>query len=218
MRSFRIARAVCAAAALSVPALTTAVVIGGSGTAGATTPPPPAKGTIKCNLIAGKVTFNPPLTLNGTASDTKEVATVAAKEKKCTATPPPTPVSGKVHTTITTLKPSGKANACAGLLTSRAVTLNVHWVMPTGVAPIANSKVHFSGYKIGTNSAGDEGFILPQPGGTASVKGSYPGTNGGATTHAKAYTNETATQLAASCGSPTGLASVTIASGQSVQQ
>jgi hypothetical protein len=74
--------------------------------------------------------------------------------------------------------------------------------------------VNFSGFDPVVNASGDLGFSVPNSGGTASVTGSYSRSDGGASSTAKAFTNETAGQIASQC--TTGLASLTIASGNSL--
>lgn len=199
------------AGAMAVPTLGATAVIGlaGGGPAGATTTPPPAKGTVHCSTVTGKITFVPPLTLNGTSTVTQSVAKVRASATGCTASAGNSPSIGSVAAKIVTNKPSGNANSCTNLATPRPLKLRITWTNPVPVAP---SVVKFSNYKVVTNKAGDAGFSLPGTNGTAGVTGSYADGNAGATSHATVYSNETEAQIAAACSS-TGLATLKIKSG-----
>jgi hypothetical protein len=210
-----VARRLCGlgvAAALALPAGIVAVNLGASAPAGATTPPA-AKGGITCSAVRGKITFHPPLTLNGTQSVTRDVAKVHATLSKCKATIGPSPTSGTVSTKIVTKNPSGKANSCTGLATTRAITLAIAWQRTPAIAP---SVVSFSSDKIVSNAKGDEGFKLPGSPGTASVHGSYAGHDHGAKAHAVVYSNKTASQLAAAC--TTGMSSLKLTSGSATSK
>lgn len=169
-----------------------------------------AKGSVTCTGISGKIKFDPPLTLSGGSSVTKAVAKVKATLTGCTSSKGDSPSIGMVTTKIVTKNPNGKANACTGLETPRPVSLTIQWTNPKAVAP---STVSFSSYAIGSNSAGDEGFVLPGSGGTVSITGSYKGKNGGASSTAAVYSNKTASSLASACTSPNGLGKLKLTGG-----
>ncbi len=195
------------AAALAVP--TGALVSVGMGAAaGATVAPPAAKGAVTCSALAGKITFNPPLTLSGSPTVKKDVAKIRVAASACKATKGTSPKSGTVSGRIVTRDASGDANACTGLEKSRAFTLTIAWNRTPAVEP---SVVSFSSDAIASNQKGDEGFTLPGKGGKASVAGSYAGPDHGATSSAAAYSNDTAGQLASACG--TGLSQLKLVSG-----
>ncbi|MFZ0170921.1 MAG: hypothetical protein WAL04_04475 [Acidimicrobiales bacterium] len=68
--------------------------------------------------------------------------------------------------------------------------------------------VTFSGHRIVTNSAGDVGFVFPNSGGTASVTGSFAGSDHGAGSSASSYTDMTEKGVLSTCRS-SGLPSLT---------
>jgi hypothetical protein len=158
--------------------------------------------------VIGKVTFTPPLTLAGNANS--EVTKTRTTSTGCTVSKGTPPTKGVSTSTITKTTTNNTANSCTGLATSVPVTEHVVW---THTPLIANSTVKFSGLMPATSASGDEGFTLPNTGGTASVTGSYPGADMGKTSTATVFTNMTATQIATACQSATGVASLTIASG-----
>lgn len=168
---------------------------------------PPAPGTITCTQITGKITFTPPLTLAGNANS--EVTKTTTTSTHCTVSTGTAPTKGVTHSTITKTSTNNTANSCTGLATSVPVTEHVVW---THTPLIANTTVKFSGLMQATEPvSGDAGFTLPNTGGTASVTGSYPGTDHGKTSTATVYTNKTASQIATACA--TGVASLTIDAG-----
>lgn len=169
---------------------------------------PPAPGTNTCTHITGKITFTPPLTLSGNANS--EVTKTRTTSTGCTVSTGKAPTRGVTTSTITKTTTNNTANSCTGLETSVPVTEHTVW---THTPAIANSTVKFSGLMTATSTSGDAGFTLPNTGGTASVTGSYPGTDHGKTSTATVYTNMTAAQIATLCTSATGVASLTIASG-----
>lgn len=159
-------------------------------------------GTVSCSNVAGTIKFTPPL--SNTMQTVKTVINV--KETNCTTTGGGLkPKSGTAAATQTTANDS-----CAGLANGSATpeNLKVKWAPGTKIKP---TTVNFSGFDAATNGAGDEGFSLPNSGGTASATGSYIGSDNGATSTAQAFTNKTAAQIGAMCN--TGIASLTIASG-----
>jgi hypothetical protein len=89
------------------------------------------------------------------------------------------------------------------------VKVNVHWT-PSTVDP---TTVSFTGYAPSTAAGQGSGFVFPNPGGKASVQGSFPGSNGGANSIAYAFTTAGESQLLGSCQSPAGLSSLVISSG-----
>jgi len=159
-------------------------------------------GKVKCSKITGSITFNPPLTLSGTST---ENTTVKITVKGCSVTGGTVkPKTGTVNKDIST---ATSKNACTSLGNSQPETLTVNWAPGSKIAPTTAS---FSGYAVATNGAGDEGFSLPNSGGTGSTVGSYAQASG---VSAAAYSNQTSNQLAAACSAPGGLASLKITSG-----
>jgi hypothetical protein len=162
-----------------------------------------AIGAITCTGITGALTFSPPLTTKGAAA---ESTAINLKASGCTTagSTGPAVTAGTGSATI-----SSATSSCTGLLTPRALTINITW-SPSTIRP---SVLTFSGYSAAMNSAGDEGFTLPTSGGTAKVTGSFAGSDLGATSTAQTFSNQTGTQLLASCGSSAGLASLQVTSG-----
>jgi len=186
-----------AAGALALPLVT--VVALGSTTAGASSRTgTTGTGTVSCTKIKGTITFKPPLTNTGTAT---ENTTVKITVSGCTGGTPK-PKKGSVKEDIST---ATSTNSCLSLNNSSPETLNVKW----SPASIAGTTTSFSGYMAGSNMAGDEGFVLPNSGGTGTATGSYP--TGSAT--ASAYSNETESQITAACGTTAGLKKLKVTSG-----
>ena len=187
-------------AALVVPISLVSVL--GAGAASAKGSPIAQPGKVTCTKITGSITFNPPLTLNGTSA---ENTTVKITVKGCSVSGGGVkPKKGTVNKDIST--PSS-TNACTSLGNSQPESLTVNWAPGSKILPTTAS---FSGYAVATNGAGDEGFTLPDSGGTGSTAGSYAQASG---VTAAAYSNETSNQLAAACAAPGGLASLKIVSG-----
>jgi hypothetical protein len=190
---------VLTASALALPLTLVAVLNVGAGVASAKGAPINQPGTVSCSEISGTITFNPPLTLTGSST---ENAKVDITVKKCSVSGGTVkPKKGVVDEPLAT-----GTNNCASLENSMAETLTIDWAPASKINPTTAS---FSGYTTGTNSKQDEGFILPNSGGTGSAVGSYAQASG---VTAAAYTNETETQLTAAC-SGAGISSLKITSG-----
>ena len=164
-------------------------------------------GTLTCSKIAGSVTFNPPLkgtTVNGnsetqtyklTATGCKTSGSNISKVTKGS-------VTQTIHTTDT---------SCHGLIAGSTTGYNftAKW---TSTPAAANSAIAFSG-DTPTVVSGKAGFKLPNTGGTSAVTGSFPGSNGGTTSHAEGITSQTAAQLIAPCSTSAGLKTIKITKG-----
>jgi len=161
-----------------------------------------ATGTVTCSNVSGTITFNPPLSNSGTSPET---TTISLNASGCTQTGSNAQVtSGTATATI-----PGSTNACTSLLTSKPVAVGVAWTPSSVHATVAT----FSGYAVVMNSAGDIGFGLPASGGTASVAGSFAGSDNGSASKATTYSALTSTQLLAECGAATGMSTLAITSG-----
>jgi hypothetical protein len=172
------------------------------GAASAKGSPVAQPGKVTCNKISGTISFSPPLTLTGTAT---ENTTVKITVKGCSVSGGTVkPKKGTVNKDIST---ATSTNGCTSLGNSMPETLTVDWAPASKIAPTTAS---FSGYAVATNGKGDEGFSLPNSGGTGSTIGSYAQSSG---VTATAYSSETSSQLASACSSPGGLASLKITSG-----
>jgi hypothetical protein len=100
-------------------------------------------------------------------------------------------------------------NACSGLVSSKSLSPSFAWI-PKSVHSTAAS---FSGFSFLKNSAGEEGFTLPNTGGTASARGSFAGKDHGKRSVVTLYTNLTIAKFKTACESKAGLASYKIVSG-----
>ena len=95
------------------------------------------------------------------------------------------------------------------LLNPQLIAVDVTW-SPASVHP---SSTRISGYSIGVSPTGGGGFTLPNKGGTTTVTGSFAGTDHGASSSSAIYSDESAGQLIAACGSSGGLTSIAVSSG-----
>jgi hypothetical protein len=148
--------------ALALP-IGTVAVLQGTAIAGKVT----GTGNPTCNF-GGTLTFNPPLTQNGTAGVKKEVTTVNANLTGCTGGTPAAPASVVAVKPIKTKTPKGQNGAtCAGFAgnaSSVTVKVKINW---SGEKP---SKFNIAGLTPGVNGFGEVGFS-----GSFSVAGSYAG-------------------------------------------
>jgi hypothetical protein len=159
-------------------------------------------GTVSCTKITGTITFSPPLTLTGTSP---ENTTIDMKVGGCTDTGGGVaPKKGTVSKDIST---ASSTNGCTSLSNSQPETLTVTWAPASKISPTTAA---FSGYAVSTNAKGDEGFSLPNSGGTGAATGSYAEASG---VTATAYSSESSSALATACESSGGLKSLKIASG-----
>ncbi len=175
----------------------------GSSPSPTSAPATTATGSVTCHNISGALAFSPPLTTKGTSPESTAITLTAAG---CTT-------KGSNVSRVT--KGTGSAtltsstNSCTGLLTSRALTIDISWT-PSTIRPTV---LTFSGYGGASGTSGDEGFTLPDAGGTAKVMGSFAGADHGSGSTAATFSGQTATELLASCGSSTGLTSIEVTSG-----
>jgi hypothetical protein len=158
-----------------------------------------ATGTISCKLT-GTATFSPPLQKGGASAETR---TFSVQASDCTTSG--SDVSYVAGGTITGTTHMA-TNKCVSGLTSvtGGVTATITW-SPSSIQPTVAT---FSGSAIGTNGAGEAGFVLPNPGGTASVTGSFAGSDNGAATTASLYTTMTESQILSTCDASSGLSSL----------
>lgn len=168
-----------------------------------------AAGTLKCSKSNGSITFTPALTTSGNANS--EVTAIKLTLTGCVASNGHNPTKGVLTSTITTTTTDNSANSCTQLAVSKASTSKIKWTI---TPVIANTTLMFSGFTSANNAAGDAGYTEPNVGGTASVTGSYPGTNGGATSTGSLYTNQTSAQILTTCGSTGGVASLAVTTGK----
>jgi hypothetical protein len=189
-----------ATGALVLPLSAVALV---GGTASAAKSHSSTVGTITCTGIKGSITFTPPLVNGGTKTETKQTVKITVSKCKAASGTPTVPKKGKVSSNLA----SGTGtNSCASLTGGgppSPETLVVKWSNGLGT-----STSSYSGYDIATNGAGDEGFSLPNSGGTGTTTGSYASSS----STAQAFSNQNATQLGAECGGK-GIAKLTLKTG-----
>ena len=167
--------------AIALPFGTIAGFTSGSAFAGKV----PGSGTTTCSF-GGTISFNPPLTQNGTAGVKKEVTTVNASLGTCSGGTPAAPASTVAVKPIKTKTPKGQNGATCSGFTSNASTVvvkvKINW---SGEKP---SKFNISGLSVAFNTSGEAGFT-----GNFPVSGSYAGTGSLAVYLTNASTNEIAT-------------------------
>ena len=170
---------------IGMPLAVMSTVIG-VGAAWATT----GTGTYSCSKVTGSITFKPALTNAGGKAETTTVATTASTCSG-TANPKVTKVTGKA-----TIKTS--TNACSNLKNPQTVTMT----MTNTPAVSPKSVLHATSGEIVT--ATKITFTL-----TGTVSGSYVSSSASGS----GVLTQTPTAVAKSCASKTGLAKVTIKSG-----
>jgi hypothetical protein len=206
---YMIRKLLVVAAAIAMPVSVVAV---SGGIAGASNPHAgsAATDTITCTKIAGTVKFSPALTIKGHTSGAT-TTTVTATVTGCTVKGSfaDKVTSGAVTGTIkgaagTTKSPSGTCGALTGSNTD-AGTLTTKW---KASVTTPNSVLTLKSVAGGTKS-GHGTFTIP---GTTkgSATGSFLGANKGGSDKTVAQTTDTTAQLAVSCKSKSGLASLAI--------
>ena len=162
-----------------------------------------ATGSVTCTNVTGTITFSPPLSNTGTKPETTHIALTATG---CT-----TAGSSGIQVTSGTATATiqSPTNGCVSLLTSKPVAVAVAWSPSSIHATVAS----FSGYAIVSDAAQHIGFGLPNAKGSASVTGSFAGSDSGAKSTASTYSDLTSTKLFVACGAAAGVATLAIATG-----
>lgn len=157
-------------------------------------------GSVTCSQVTGRLTFAPPLTQGGSAS---EVASLALVLKGCLAVgggSSPSVAHGAGILPMT-------ANTCASLAsrTRGSLEIAISWRPTTD----GSTTVAFPGFTptTGTNQG------LHMGGRHTSAAGSYAGTDGGARSVAAMTFGSTPTRVASACASSTGLKRLKVQSG-----
>jgi len=171
---------------------------GGSGTTSIPAGSVVATGSITCTLT-GTVSHDPPARRGG---DSPETDTFSIRLSGCTT-------SGSNASQVTGGTVTGvihrPSNGCLKLAGSKPVTMTVTW----SPSSLRSSAVSFSGDSVGPNGSGYLGYVLPDPGGTASVTGSFAGSDNGARSTVSASSALTTAQVLLACDS-SGLATQTL--------
>jgi hypothetical protein len=162
-----------------------------------------ATGSVTCKKVTGSIVFRPAVRHVGTTAET-QVVTFRASACTTKGSNVRRVTSGQL--TVTVHRPS---NSCVDLLSTELPTGTGRWT-PSSTHPTTAS---FSGLEFVDNKAGDVGFTVPNPGGTAHVTGSFAGTDHGRRSTATVYTNMTPLQFRDACLSAAGLSKQFIVSG-----
>ena len=162
-----------------------------------------ATGSVTCKKVTGSVTFQPAVRHVGTTPET-QIVTFRASACSTKGSNVKHVTSG--YLTVTVHRPS---NSCIGLLSTELPKSTGTW-RPSS---IHSTTASFSGLAFVYNKVGDEGFTVPNVGGTAKVTGSFAGTDHGKRSTATLYTNMTPAQFRSACLSSTGLSRQAIVSG-----
>jgi hypothetical protein len=151
-------------------------------------------GNYNCTKITGTISFNPALTLTGTAKT--ETVTIKASSTGCSGgTPAVTKNTGtEVKKTTGT-----DENACGTLASPSSADLKITYSNGAAASTVKGST------STGTAGNGDSEFIISP----ATVTGSYPSTTGSIT----AVLSQTESQILAQCNRKAGVKSLKIASG-----
>lgn len=189
------------AAAVTLPFLALSAIGAGTATAG----PAAITGTVTCTSVTGSISFTPALTSTGAGTETNEPVKLTVKG--CT-------ITGGTHkpkSGVITGNLKGSPDTCQSLLfgtSSQTIGLTTKWT------PLSDktSKTSFTGFNSVTDPSGtymgDQGFQLPNTGGSGQTTGSYADSAPTAT----AYTNQTPATLGTLCGGA-GVTKVTIVTG-----
>lgn len=162
-----------------------------------------ATGSVTCRKVSGSISASPPLRKGGTEPE-KMVWSIRASD--CTTSKSNIKhVKGGYLTTIA--RPP--TNACGGLVYSHRVLPSFTW----NPKSVHSTSASFSGFSFVQNTAGLEGFTLPNTGGSASVTGSFAGKDHGKRSVITVFTNLTISKFRSACESKAGLATYKIVSG-----
>ncbi len=162
-----------------------------------------ATGGVTCRRLTGSITLSPPLQKGGVKPETM---LWKIHVSDCTTTKSNVKHLVGVNMVSTVDRPN---NACGGVVYSKSVSPSFAWIPKS----VHSTSASFSGFSFLKNKAGREGFTLPNAGGTASVSGSFAGSDHGKRSVITLYTNLTIAAFTAACESKTGLAGYRIVSG-----
>jgi hypothetical protein len=157
-------------------------------------------GTLSCTNVSGTVTFTPPLSQNGSSSESDRIHLAFGR---CVASGGgASPSAGRTSGVYNQLP----SNNCTDLATGgAAITITIHWA-PThdGVSALTL----LGPYTESTGANGKVGFTDE-----GSVTGSYSGLDNGMSSTANVLSNMKAEQIQKECSSKAGLKSLKIVAG-----
>jgi hypothetical protein len=172
--------------AIALPFGTIAGFTSGSAFAGKVT----GSGTTTCSF-GGTISFNPPLTQNGTAGVKKEITTVAATLGSCSGGTPVGNATSVAVKPIKTKTPKGQNGATCSGFTANASTV------------VVKTKVNWAGEKPSKFNISNLSVIVNPVTGEAGFQGSFPVTGSYAGTgNVTVYLTPQSTNEIASCTSP----------------
>lgn len=162
-----------------------------------------ATGSVTCHEVTGTITLSPALRRGGTTPETMvwKLRASGCRTSKSNVKA----VTGGTLAIVA----HQSTNACGNLVFSRRLQPTFSWAPRSVHATTAT----FSGWRFVRNSAGYEGFAMPNVGGTARVTGSFAGTDHGRRSVVTLFTNLTIATFTSACESPAGLARYTVTGG-----
>jgi hypothetical protein len=162
-----------------------------------------ATGSVTCRKVTGSISLSPPLRKGGTKP---EKMTFDFHASDCT-----TSKSNVKH-----VKGGGlvdvvqsPTNACGGVVFSKRLQVSFAWTPKS----VHSTSASFSGFSFLQNEAGQEGFTIPNTGGSASAAGSFAGKDHGKRSVVTLYTNLTIAKFRTACKSKVGLTGYKVISG-----
>ncbi|MFI5034990.1 MAG: hypothetical protein ACHQFZ_02155 [Acidimicrobiales bacterium] len=164
-----------------------------------------ATGSVTCTKVTGSITYRPPIHHVGTVPET-QVFTFHASRCSTKGSNVHRVSSGSLTASV-----HRPLNSCIDLLVHAKLSSGTGTWIPKSIHP---TTAHFSGFAFVYNAAGDVGFALPNPGGTATVRGSFAGRDHGARSTVTVYTNFTPAQFRDQCLAPAGVARESLVSGR----
>ena len=162
-----------------------------------------ATGSVTCRKVIGTIGLSPPLHAGGIKPE-KMVWRIHVSD--CTTTNSNVKHVEGVNMMSIVERPN---NACGGVVYSKSVSPSFAWIPKW----VHSTSASFSGFSFLKNKAGNEGFTMPNVGGTASVTGSFAGKDRGKRSVITLYTNLSIATFTTARQSKAGLASYRIVSG-----
>ena len=162
-----------------------------------------ATGRVMCRKVTGSITLSPPLQKGGMKPE-KMVWKIHVSD--CTTTKSNVKHVKGVNMISIVHRPN---NACGGVVYSKSMRPSFAWIPKS----VHSTSASFSGFSFLQNKAGEEGFTMPNSGGSASVTGSFAGKDHGKRSVVTLYTNLTIAKFRTACESKAGLPGYKIISG-----
>lgn len=221
------------AAAVAMP-LGIIAAAGGTAFAGSVSDPTGLPATASCTLSGGTLTFKYGIGLGGayvfpTKNKGNQIA-VAGVNLSCTSSAVSGTFTGVASGKIKTANTSETATAFYSCTALTGVTpgpggsvsgsLKVKWAAPAGQKFAGGKKTTIAVTSIlgGVNGGGYGTFTIPGNPGTGSIIGSFPGSDGGASSTTTSQTSVTEGTLAGDCTQAGGLKTITLSSGSATLQ